>query len=176
MSEKTPRPPASDVMRAWESLLPGEDLSGLGIGAQVGRLHVLTTRLLNSLGEAHSVNSIDISILMAIRRLSQERPTRPTELWRLFDLTPGAITYRINRLSDLGLVERSADPTDGRAILVALTEQGFTTIDSISRTFAAEGVRRMGAVAEVPGGAPMLGWLLDLLLQGWEAADDEAEG
>jgi DNA-binding MarR family transcriptional regulator len=171
-SEGPPSPSAAEVMREWTELMPGVELSGLAIAAQTGRMHVLITRLLNEIGKAHGVNSIDIAILMAIRRLSRERPTRPTELWRLFDLTAGAITYRINRLSDLGLVARLPDGGDGRVILVTLTPLGLSTIDMVSQAYAAAAARRMAAVRDVPGGPEMLGWLLDRLLVGWESEED----
>jgi DNA-binding MarR family transcriptional regulator len=172
MSEKSARPPATaDVMRAWQALMPDKDLSGLAIGAQLGRLHVLSTRILNELGKAHGINSLDISILMAIRRLSREKPTRPTELWRLFDLTPGAITYRINRLTEMGLVERSGDDADGRSILIALTPQGMTMINAVAEAISAEWLRRLGGLEKVPGGREMLGFLLDHVLAGWEDSE-----
>lgn len=38
----------------------------------------------------------------------------------------------VDRLSDLGLVERNPDPTDGRKIQVSLTKSGNATIDKLS--------------------------------------------
>lgn len=171
-ASENPAPSTAAVMREWADIMPDSDLSGLALAAQAGRLHVLITRLLNEIGKPHGVNSIDVAILMAIRRMSRERPTRPTELWRLFDLTAGAITYRINRLSDLGLVERLPDGADGRVILVTLTPRGMTTIDAVTQAYAAAAARRMAAVQDVPGGAEMLGWLLDRLLAGWESSEE----
>lgn len=39
-------------------------------------------------------------------------------------ITPASMSQTVNRLVDLGLAERAADPTDGRRVLIVLTEQG----------------------------------------------------
>jgi DNA-binding MarR family transcriptional regulator len=62
-----------------------------------------------------------ISILAALRRAG---PVRPSELARLTDLEPPLITREVGRLAAAGHVRRTADPTDGRAAIVELTEVG----------------------------------------------------
>ena len=42
-------------------------------------------------------------------------------------LSPAATTNRINQLEAAGLVERLADPDDGRAVIVGLTRRGRTS-------------------------------------------------
>ncbi|WP_282791712.1 MarR family transcriptional regulator [Streptomyces sp. CC224B] len=51
-------------------------------------------------------------------------PRRLTELTRTEQLTQPAITQLITRLEREGLVERRPDPSDGRAVLVHITEAG----------------------------------------------------
>nr|WP_198428732.1 MarR family transcriptional regulator [Nocardia bovistercoris] len=52
------------------------------------------------------------------------RPLRLTDLTRSEQVTQPAITQLITRLERDGLVERAPDPTDGRAVLVRITEAG----------------------------------------------------
>ncbi len=52
------------------------------------------------------------------------RPRRITELAAEERVTQPAITALVNRLAERGWVERTTDPTDGRAVLVALTAAG----------------------------------------------------
>ena len=52
-----------------------------------------------------------------------------TELARESLLSSGAMTNRIDRLEDRGLVEREPDPDDRRGVLVELTEAGRALVD-----------------------------------------------
>lgn len=54
----------------------------------------------------------------------RDEPQSPTELSKAFQVTKGAMTNTLNRLSTRGLVRIMADPHDGRAKLVSITEAG----------------------------------------------------
>lgn len=53
--------------------------------------------------------------------LVQHGPQRASAMAEAFCIDKGAISRQIQHLVDLGLVERSPDPADGRATLVSLT-------------------------------------------------------
>jgi len=53
-----------------------------------------------------------------------EGPTRAAELCTYFGVDKSAVSRQLRLLEDLGLVERGADPADGRAQLLALTPEG----------------------------------------------------
>jgi DNA-binding MarR family transcriptional regulator len=44
------------------------------------------------------------------------------------NLTPSGISRSVDRLTKIGLVERKANPDDGRSLLVGLTAQGLTRL------------------------------------------------
>jgi DNA-binding MarR family transcriptional regulator len=44
------------------------------------------------------------------------------------NLSPSGVSRSVDRLAKLGLVERSANPADGRSLLVGLTPQGLTRL------------------------------------------------
>jgi DNA-binding MarR family transcriptional regulator len=58
-----------------------------------------------------------------LRRLCAA-PRRITELAADEHVTQPAITLLVNRLTERGWVRRVADPSDGRAVLVSLTDEG----------------------------------------------------
>jgi DNA-binding MarR family transcriptional regulator len=47
------------------------------------------------------------------------------ELGERRNLSPSGVSRSVDRLAKIGLVERSANPTDGRSLLVGLTPQGL---------------------------------------------------
>ena len=50
------------------------------------------------------------------------------ELGERRNLSPRGVSRSVERLAKIGLVERSANPADGRSLLVGLTPQGLTRL------------------------------------------------
>src|SRR5437763_15659617 len=63
------------------------------------------------------VSRTEVGVLRCLR----PRPRRITELAAEERVTQPAITLLVNRLAERGWVERTTDPSDRRAVLVALT-------------------------------------------------------
>jgi|ERR1700734_2632285 DNA-binding MarR family transcriptional regulator len=59
-----------------------------------------------------------------LMRLHEQGPTRQSVLAAEFGLSPHSITDIIDGLERLGMAERRPDPTDRRAKLVAITDEG----------------------------------------------------
>ena len=68
-------------------------------------------------------------VLTALRRQGRPYQLTASELARESLLSSGAMTNRIDRLEERGLVEREADPDDRRGVLVRLTEVGLELVD-----------------------------------------------
>ncbi len=61
---------------------------------------------------------------VGVLRVLRGGPRRITELAAEERVTQPAITLLVNRLAERGWVERTPDPSDGRAVLVSLTAAG----------------------------------------------------
>jgi DNA-binding MarR family transcriptional regulator len=61
---------------------------------------------------------------VGVLRLLSSGPRRITEIASIERVTQPAITLLVNRLAERGWVQRVADPSDGRAVLVSLTSEG----------------------------------------------------
>ena len=68
----------------------------------------------------------DISLTAAgtLNTLERNGPQRLTRLAAVEGVTQPSMTALVTKLEDDGLAERRSDPTDGRAVLVALTGNG----------------------------------------------------
>jgi DNA-binding MarR family transcriptional regulator len=73
-----------------------------------------------------------------------ERPRRITELARFVGLTQPRITTLVQSLEERGLVSREADPDDGRAVRVALSEAGRDLVEARQRRIADALVASLG--------------------------------
>jgi DNA-binding MarR family transcriptional regulator len=73
---------------------------------------------------------LSLTTLSVLHTLSRKGPMRLTELTATEQMTQPAITQMVRRLEDDGLLERRADPRDGRAVLVQLTPRGALVIEA----------------------------------------------
>jgi len=183
-SQRTPNPveaapdnSAGQLIREWSAFLPDLDKSAFSIQYQLHRINVIATQVTNRLAIPFDINDIDVTLLMVIRRDQSVRPVRPSDLWRQFDLRPSAITYRIDRLHKLGLIDRRPDRCDRRAISLALTAKGEHAIVEIVRAFN-DCVSERLATIDAIGGREELDRLLGVFVAAWEAVstDHEAPG
>ena len=69
-------------------------------------------------------------MLAALVRAGEPHRLTPTELYNSLLVSSGAITNRIDRLVDDGLVRRGSDDTDRRSLPVELTRLGRVTLDA----------------------------------------------
>jgi DNA-binding MarR family transcriptional regulator len=70
-------------------------------------------------------------------RILAAGPRRITELACIERVTQPAITLLVNRLAERGWVERIADPSDGRAVLVSLTSAGEEAFERLRAEYRA---------------------------------------
>ena len=68
-------------------------------------------------------------------------PVRIGDIAARFEVAPRSATSMIDSLETMGLVERRADPTDRRSVLVGLTPEGLALLERMSS------LRRAGAEA-----------------------------
>ncbi|MGY0557232.1 MarR family winged helix-turn-helix transcriptional regulator [Lysobacter sp. A421] len=70
-------------------------------------------------------HELTFSQYATFKRLAQS-PAGATELARIVDLDPGAMSRLLDKLEARGLITRTADPHDGRARQILMTPAGQT--------------------------------------------------
>ncbi|WP_407306152.1 MarR family winged helix-turn-helix transcriptional regulator [Desulfosporosinus sp. SB140] len=60
---------------------------------------------------------------------SDSKGIKVSDLSAQLQITPAGVTHTINSLEEGGYIERLADPTDGRVVLVRATEKGKEIIE-----------------------------------------------
>lgn len=111
--------------RQWAVEMPGLDTSGMAI---LGRARVITLsarQAIEKVFDRHGLDTGDFDVLSTLLRSGPPYRLRPTELFRWLMITSGGLTARLARLEKRGLVERIADPSDGRSMLVGLSAEGL---------------------------------------------------
>ncbi len=114
------------VPDAWRALLPpGADPSVLLIALWLNRLGRRFEVQLDALVRAEGLIPSEFRVLGTLLLNGEPHELSPTRLNEIVVLTSGGMTKAIRRLESLQLVERRADPSDGRGVLVRLTVPAF---------------------------------------------------
>jgi DNA-binding MarR family transcriptional regulator len=82
-------------------------------------------------------STLSLTAAGTLATLDRSGPSRLSGLAAGEGVTQPAMTQLITRLEDTGLVRRAADPADGRAVIVTITDEGRTTL-AARRTRRAE--------------------------------------
>lgn len=108
------------------------------VGTRIGRLARVLIR------ETIEVSRTTLSVLATLR----ERPRRITELASLEHVAQPTMTVLVSRLEQRGWVERQPDPTDRRAVQVAITDAGTKVLDELIAKRTKLLAERLGDLSE----------------------------
>jgi DNA-binding MarR family transcriptional regulator len=120
---------ATDHVDKWldevRSELPGDlDLTVEGVVDRILGIGRRLQKLLDETLSGHGLSHGEWKVLSSLRWAGKPYRRSAGDLARIADLSSGAMTNRLDRLEEAGLVRRVADPDDRRGVLVELTGQG----------------------------------------------------
>lgn len=109
---------------AWRQELPAVDTEPMAILGRINRVANLIAPAIEQLFARHGLDRGEFDVLATLRRSGPPYRLTPTELYTSLMISSGGLTHRLARLDAAGLIRREPSPTDGRSLLVALTEKG----------------------------------------------------
>jgi DNA-binding MarR family transcriptional regulator len=125
------------IQQQWARERPDVDVRPQGV---IGRLHRLAGHLTEELlvvYRRYGLAEGEFDLLATLRRSGPPFESAPGELAAHTMVTTGAITKRIDRLEQAGLVTRRPNEHDRRVLNVWLTEQGRELRQPIEAMWAA---------------------------------------
>lgn len=75
---------------------------------------------------------LQASTYIMLGYVREHGPLRPMAMCASFDLDKGSISRQVQHLLDLGLLDRTPDPDDGRATLIRLSDEGRRRMDDVA--------------------------------------------
>jgi DNA-binding MarR family transcriptional regulator len=118
------------IVGEWNRERPDLDVSPTHTLQRITRLGLLQAASFARVFAPYGVSFGEYLVLAALRRAGPPYRMSPTALFNAVILSSGAMTNRLDRLEEMGFVERVPDPTDRRGRLVALTERGRELVDA----------------------------------------------
>ncbi|MFF6995068.1 MarR family winged helix-turn-helix transcriptional regulator [Streptomyces sp. NPDC008313] len=117
------------IVAQWAEVRPDLDPTPMAV---FGRIFRLARAMGDRLEEAYARFGIargEFDVLATLRRTGEPYALSPRQLSETLMLTTGGMTGRLDKLERAGLVRRSPDPHDRRALQVTLTGEGRRLID-----------------------------------------------
>jgi DNA-binding MarR family transcriptional regulator len=121
------------ILGQWHDVRPEVDLTPMAVIGRISRLSRLIDRRLGENFARFGIENWMYDVLATLRRQGAPYALTAGELVRQTMVTTGAITNRIDRLEQRGLVER-AGTDDRRKVVVRLTDAGRDLVDEIVGT------------------------------------------
>ena len=130
------------MLQDWARERAEVNADGLGVSTRISLLGKVLARRDKQALKPLGLAPWAAEVLLALRRQGPPFRLTPTDLRKLSLLTSGAMTTRLDRLEEAGLVQRSPDSDDRRSFQVTLTKRGRELAD---RAFVA----RLGMMEEL---------------------------
>lgn len=117
------------ILEQWAEERPDLDASPMGVFGRLKRAAQVLERSLSETFKRFDLHGGEFDVLGTLRRNGEPYSLTPTELYRSMMLSSGAMTNRIDRLEERGLVSREPDPDDRRGVRIRLTTEGLELIE-----------------------------------------------
>ena len=118
------------ILEQWARERPDLDCSPMGVIGRITQLQREVHLAQRATFARHGLDAPAFDVLAALRRAGEPYQLTPTALMRTALVTSGAITQRLDRLEDKGLITRTRSEADGRAVVVSLTRAGQDALDA----------------------------------------------
>ncbi|ACR30609.1 MarR family winged helix-turn-helix transcriptional regulator [Burkholderia glumae] len=117
------------VVAQWRDERPELDVASMEVLGRLARLAKHCEKARTEALSPFGFKEGEFDVLATLRRAGAPYELSPTQLYRSLMITSGAVTHRLMRLEQAGLVERVPNPQDGRGMAVRLTREGLALID-----------------------------------------------
>lgn len=123
-----------ETVDGWSRLRPDDDLFGLGVAHRLIWSGRLTEELLERTAIASGLRRRgDYEVLALLRRVEPALLT-PLQVAQQLLTSQSGMTGKLDRLERQGLIERTPDPDDRRALRLGITDFGRALIDEAFAT------------------------------------------
>ncbi|MFQ3629700.1 MAG: MarR family transcriptional regulator [Cyanobacteriota bacterium] len=119
------------ILIQWQRESPQLNAAPLAVVGRVLRIARLLEKHRETVLADYGLTVWSFDVVATLRRQGPPYQLKPTDLYSLLMLSSGAVTNRIDRLEQDGIVTRLRDPGDRRGVIVQLTDKGIQLSDQV---------------------------------------------
>lgn len=134
-------------MQRWRREFPEIDCSGKAVVGRVLHLNEVFLTAINRTLAKHRLKYPAFAVLATLRVEGAPYRMSPKALLDTLILTSGGLSNLLRKLEKAGHIRRMADETDGRGVIVELTEQGRRLVEPAMRDHAETERRLVSALS-----------------------------
>ncbi|MFC4274879.1 MarR family winged helix-turn-helix transcriptional regulator [Achromobacter aloeverae] len=123
------------ILSQWCTARPDLPIAPMAVFSRLFRLQAVASRDIDRSLRPLGVNPGEFDVIATLTRHGPPHALSPQQLAESLLLSSGAMTNRLDRLEQAGLVARQPNPDDRRGIIVTLTELGRQTADAVLRAY-----------------------------------------
>ena len=123
------------VISQWTQECPAQDFAAMSVVARLFRLNAFAARNVNRTFRQHHLHQGEFDVLATLYRTGAPHAMNPQKLVEALLLTSGAMTNRLDRLEQAGLIVRNPNPDDRRGVIVSLTTEGLRVIKVLLKDY-----------------------------------------
>ena len=161
-----PRDSVDRLIASWQRVRPDLDIVPVAVVARLARVRAYIDVELERVFSRYHLGGPDFSVLVTLARLNEPGGVPQRRLMDELGLTSGTVSVRIDRLAELGLVSRAADPRDKRNSRISLTEHGRELFERVVPAHLENERRLLSSLSDAE--ADLLASLLRKLLVEYE--------
>lgn len=136
------------AVKDWARERPDLDTAPMELFARLGRTHRLATNAIEEALAPFDLSVSSMDVLLALRRSGEPYRLTPSDLAAVSLLTSGGVTFRLDKLEEVGLIRRVPSTEDRRVVWAELTERGLALADDVVTTHVANERRLLQALGE----------------------------
>jgi len=150
------------ILGQWEEARPDLDCSPMAVVGRISRVSRLLEAQLKPTFSEHGLETGEFDVLATLLRSGPPHALSAGTLSTATMVSSAALTNRIDRLVDKGLVGREVDPTHRRRVLISLSDDGLALVNRVVELHVANERRLLAGLSAKEAAA--LGTLLRRLL------------
>ena len=135
------------LLAQWKKERPDLDTSPIGVLARIFLVSQIDSRRLEGVLRPCGLTIPEFDVLSILRRSGVPFRQPVGVICERTLVSSGAMTNRVDRLEERGLVKREPNPDDRRSVLVALTGEGKRAIDRAIPLRASDAAEQLEGLA-----------------------------
>ncbi|NRQ35040.1 MarR family transcriptional regulator [Nonomuraea sp. NN258] len=136
----------SAVLEQWRRERPDIDFWPIGVVGRIMRLSRMWDKEIKDFLAGHGLEPGEFDVLSTLRRSGAPYELTAGTFLKTSLVTTGAITLRVDKMHDKGLVVRTRDENDRRSVRIRLTDHGLEVIDRVLPLHIANEARLLEAL------------------------------